>query len=199
MRRFVAGSSILSLKDSTCTVIAADSKLSYGYMAKHKGDKIFRFNDTLVAFSGEYSDVQETVKFIEMEQEKEEVPLVSTSYFKMLQRFLYSKRSRLQPLGIECVVGGRGFLGCIDNLGNFFESDVICTGMGAHLGTPCLRASKGDPILRIKDAMELMAKRDCRGSNEIQVGIIDESGIRFQQMVLDINWDIGNNNEIVYS
>lgn len=198
MKRFVSGSSIVSFRSGDYTAIASDIQLSYGSLAKHKDNKIFRFNKTLLAFSGEYSDVQEIIKFIRLEEEKEEFPLITSSYFKMVQRLLYSKRSRLQPLNVECIVGGRGFLGCVNSLGNFFDSDVICTGMGAYLATSYLRASREGPLEKIRNAMEIMAKRDCRGSNEIQVGIIDGDEISFDGMVLNINWDIGNNNEIVY-
>lgn len=199
MRNFVCGSSVISFREESCTVIASDVQLSYGRFAKHKGEKIFKFNDTLVAFSGDYSDTQEVIKFVRLEEEREEFPLTTSSYFKMIQRFLYSKRSRLEPLNVECVIGGKDFLGCVNPLGNFFDSDVVCTGMGAYLATSYLRASREEPLVKIRSAMELMAKRDCRGSNEIQVAVIDRDGIRFDRITLDINWDIGRNNEIVYT
>lgn len=198
MKRFVVGSSALGLRSNTCTVVAADTQLSYGSMCMYKGTKIFSLNNTFIIFSGEYSDAQEVMNFIRIEEEKEEFPLVTTSYFKMLQRLFYSKRSRLQPLSTECIVAGYGFLGCINGLGNFFESDIICTGIASYIATPYLRASCEEPVLRIKHAMELLVKRDCRASNEIQIGIIDESGMRIEEEKLAINWDIGNNNEVVY-
>ncbi|KAL0266145.1 UNVERIFIED_CONTAM: hypothetical protein PYX00_011861 [Menopon gallinae] len=199
MKRFVVGSSALGLRSEACTVVAADTQLSYGSMSMYRGTKIFSLNDTFVAFSGEHSDAQEVMNFIRTEEEKEEFPLVTTSYFKMLQRLFYSKRSRLQPLNAECIVAGRGFLGCVNGLGNFFESDVICTGMAAHIATPYLRASSEEPVLRMMRAMELLSKRDCRASNEIQIGIIDDKGMRIEEKKLAINWDLGNNNnEIVY-
>lgn len=198
MRKFVLGSSVISFRSEECTVIATDNQLSYGSLAKHRASKIFVFDATVLAFSGEYSDVQRIVSFIRREVENEDEALITTSYFKMIQRLLYSHRSQMKPLNVQCVVGGREFLGCIDHLGDFFESDVVCTGMGAHLATPYLRASGEEPMVRIRRAMELMVKRDCRASNEVQIATINDSGIRVEDEVLSINWDLGNNNEIVY-
>lgn len=136
MKNCITGSSIVAIQDGNTTYISSDTKLNYGSLARYKESKIFVINSTIIAFSGSFSDAQHIMKFLNIEQEKEDDVLGSRSIFKMLQRYLFHRRSNMDPLYVECVVGGDGFLGCTDHLGNFYESDVICTGMAANIATP---------------------------------------------------------------
>jgi len=56
---------------------------------------------------------------------------------------MYGRRNKMDPLYNALVVGGhrdgKSFLGFIDMRGVSYESDVIATGFGEHLGLPLLR------------------------------------------------------------
>lgn len=193
MRNFVVGSSAAAIKTSNSTTIACDTQLSYGGLNKFSFRRLFHFDNTLIAFSGELSNIQHLVKFIIMEKQRNDDSFLETrSYFNMIQRYLYTLRSKMQPLNVECIIGGADFLGMVNSLGNFFESDVICNGLASYLATPMLRKNDGvDSVTKIEDAMRIMFARCTKSSNEIQIGVIDAQGVRIIEKKIDIDWGKG--------
>lgn len=84
------------------------------------------------------------------------------SLYNWLTRVLYNKRSRMEPLWVDIVVGGiqdgEPFLGHIDIRGRAYEANVIATGYGQHLAIPLLREYSENPNahLNLEKSVELV-------------------------------------------
>lgn len=216
MRNFVTGTTVVSFKYKDGVIMGADTRGSYGRLAKFRGiERIFKLADqTLLGLSGEVSDMQYLVKTLEILTEEDRRRIDPQSYHRMIQRILYSARSKVKPLNLKACVGGinegpgengvdasRRVLGSVDHLGNFFFSDVICTGIGAYLVLPFLRSkvegredeiSREEAIGLVEEAMRLLCYRDCNASNEIQVGYVDSKGVFISEpYTIQTDWDIG--------
>ncbi|WEL38578.1 proteasome type-4 subunit beta [Encephalitozoon hellem] len=217
MRNFVTGTSVVSFKYKDGIIMGADTRGSYGRLAKYSGiQRMFKFGDkTLIGISGEVSDMQYLVKTLNILTEEDNRGIDPKGYHKIIQRILYSARSRISPLNLSVCVGGinagheRGcaisnekkMLGCVNHLGNFYFSDVICTGIGNYIALPFLRSKvegREDEITReeatslIEETMRILCYRDCNASNEIQIGYADSQGVHISDPYpLETNWDIG--------
>lgn len=215
MRNFVTGTSVVSFKYKDGIMMGADTRGSYGRLAKYSGiQRMFKFGDqTLIGISGEVSDMQYLVKTLNILTEEDNRGIDPKGYHKIIQRILYSARSRVSPLNLSVCVGGtrldgdsitsgeRNMLGCVDRLGNFYFSDVICTGIGSYIALPFLRSKvegREDEITReeainlVEEAMRILCYRDCNASNEIQIGYSDNQGVHISDPYpLKTNWDIG--------
>ncbi|KCZ82322.1 hypothetical protein H312_00345 [Anncaliia algerae PRA339] len=199
MKSYVTSASVVAVKNKNKTVIGVDKLLSYGRMSRYYTNQIFVHNQTALAFSGEYADIQEIIKFIKEEEANEDSYFDSKSYFKMIQRYLYTMRSNFTPLNLECVIGGVDFLGYVDYLGNFYENDAISTKLGHHIVLPYLRESTEDPLIKVKNSLELLYKKDCKSSNEIQIAVITEEGVTISDEKIIVNWECGKSpEEILY-
>jgi 20S proteasome subunit beta 7 len=217
MRDFVRGSTVIGFRYDKGMVVAADTRASYGRLAMHNSvGRIFNIGGTVVGFSGEVSDMQYLVKRLSLMTEEENRKIEPKGYHSIIQRILYSARSRLEPLNISvCVAGintgvdGRHekILGAVDMLGNFFFSDVICTGISAHIVMPFLREhveDKEDTVTReeatklAEEAMRLLVYRDCNAYNRIQVACVDGDGVLISEPYsIDTKWEIGLNEDEV--
>ncbi|KAM0672466.1 beta type-4 subunit of proteasome [Ordospora colligata] len=214
MRNFVTGTTVVSLRYRDGVIMGADTKGSYGRLAKYTGlQRIFKMGDqTLIGVSGEISDMQYLKKALETLTEEDPRRIDAYGYYKMTQRIMYSARSRMSPLNLSVCVGGvdsvctaeglnnQKTLGCVDHLGNFYFSNVVCTGIGAHLVLPLLRSKvdgREDEITReegislVEEAMRILFYRDCGASNEIQVGYADAQDAHISDAYrIQTNWDI---------
>lgn len=223
MRNFVTGTTVVSFKYRDGVVMGADTRGSYGRLAKFGGiRRIFRMTDqVLLGVSGELSDTQYLLKTLNILTEEDNRKIDPQGYHRMIQRMLYSARSKAEPLNLGVCVGGISrdnareasgtegrFLGSVDHLGNFFFSEVICTGIGAYLVLPYIRSrveGREDEIEReeainlVEEAMRLLCYRDCSASNEIQVSYCDGNGVFISDpYTIQTNWEIGlNEGEIV--
>ncbi|KAH9412330.1 proteasome subunit [Ordospora pajunii] len=223
MRNFVTSTTVVSLRYKDGVLMGADTKGSYGRLAKYTGlQRIFKIGDqTLIGVSGEISDMQYLKKTLETLTEEDPRKIDSHGYYKMIQRLMYSARSRMAPLNLNVCVGGvdsvctedgradQKTLGCVDHLGNFYFSNVICTGIGAHLVLPLLRSkvdgreneiTREEGIGLIEEAMKILFYRDCSASNEIQIGYADAQRVHISEAYrIPTNWDIAfREDEIVF-
>lgn len=217
MRSFVTGTTVVSFRYRDGIIMAADTKASYGRLAKFSGvQRMFTLGDqTLVGVSGELSDMQHLIKTLSILTEEDNRKIDPRSYHKMIQRILYSARSRVKPLNLSVCVGGvnvvgsvdgeahskKKVLGGIDRLGNFYFSDVVCTGIGSYLVLPFLRSrvegredeiTKEEAVGLVEEAMKILCYRDCNASNEIQIACAVAEGVHISEPYsIQTNWDIG--------
>ncbi|ADM11476.2 proteasome type-4 subunit beta [Encephalitozoon intestinalis ATCC 50506] len=217
MRDFVTGTSVVSFRYKDGIIMGADAKASYGRLTKFNGvQRMFKFGSrTLVGISGEVSDMQYLIKTLNILTEEDNREIDPKGYHKMVQRILYSARSRISPLNLSVCVGGvktvrnseeefetnEKTLGCVDRLGNFYFSDVICTGIGSYLALPFLRSkvegreqeiTREEAIRLVEEAMEILCYRDCNASNEVQIGYADSQGVHISDpYLIKTNWDVG--------
>ena len=165
----VTGTTVLGIVYDKGVLLAADTLLSYGSMAKHQNvPRLFSLQHAtcLLGASGEFSDTQALVDLLERKALSETTTTVLESIdtprdFTALQiwnylRFvLYNRRNKFNPYWNEVVVAGtypdtsnkdsttptmRPFLGTIDKIGTTIRGEnVVATGFGSYLATPLLR------------------------------------------------------------
>lgn len=144
------GSSVIGLKFDGGVIIAADTLVSYGSLARFRNiDRVFKVNEhTIIGCSGDYADFQFIKKHIDQKItddycHDDGIELQPRALFNWLTRVLYQRRSRFEPLWLDLVVGGMQdglpFLGHVDVRGRAYEDSAIATGYGKHLAVPLLR------------------------------------------------------------
>lgn len=97
-----------------------------------------------------------------------------------LGRIMYQRRSKVNPLWNQVLVGGykdgESFLGTVDIYGSIYTDNVFSTGFGQHLAIPLLRKGwrpnltfeEGKALL--EKCMEVLFYRDCRALNSVSDG-----------------------------
>lgn len=205
-RPITTGTSVVGLVYDGGVMLAADTLLSYGSMAKSfdtprihsiEGQRI------LLGASGEYSDLQEIVATVTALALQESATgsnesvyvdrrLSARSLWNYLRAVMYQRRSKMDPFWNDVVVagvdddaggnGGKPFLGYVDKLGTTLQENLIATGFGAYLVTPLLREkwrpdlSEGEARALLEDAMRVLFYRDCRASARIQLAKVTAEG-----------------------
>ncbi|VDP88404.1 unnamed protein product [Echinostoma caproni] len=165
------GASVLGIKYADGVIIAADTLVSYGSLARYLDfERVSVINDnTVMACSGDIADYQLLKRRIEEQTHTD--GLLSDGF---------TLRCRMNPLWNTYIVGGREsngkpFLGYCDLLGVSFADDCLASGFGTYLALPLLRQrladqAGGDPekftqenaMQAIVDGMRQLYYRDCR-------------------------------------
>ncbi|TMW55818.1 hypothetical protein Poli38472_008466 [Pythium oligandrum] len=205
----VTGTSVVALKYKDGVLMAADTLGSYGSLARFTDQRrITAVHDTtLIGAGGDFSDFQ----FIKDKLEELEVydfnqddgcDLSAPELYHYLQRLLYHRRNKFDPLWNTVVVGGLHpetkvpFLGQVSMIGLAFEGDFLATGFGHHLAMPLLRAhwhadmSEEEARKLLESCMRVCYYRDCRTINRIQFSKVDASGVKIAEPVkITTKWD----------
>jgi len=190
-RPITTGTSVVGLVYDGGVLLAADTLLSYGSMAKSfNTPRMVSIADrVLLGASGEYSDFQEIVSRVEalalaettqsMESVYDERTLSAKSLWNYLRAVMYQKRSKMNPFWNDLVVAGfendAPFLGVVDKLGTTLQENLVATGFGGYLAMPLLREkwrpdlSEGEARALLEDCMKVLFYRDCRASSRIQL------------------------------
>eukprot|EP00525_Craspedostauros_australis_P010910 CAMPEP_0198119088 /NCGR_PEP_ID=MMETSP1442-20131203/24275_1 /TAXON_ID= /ORGANISM="Craspedostauros australis, Strain CCMP3328" /LENGTH=249 /DNA_ID=CAMNT_0043777481 /DNA_START=184 /DNA_END=933 /DNA_ORIENTATION=- len=184
-RPIVTGTSVVGLQYKDGVLLAADTLLSYGGMAKSFQTPRMKAiqNQILLAASGEYSDFQEVCQQVEalcLEETTESMTSIyddenrsipARNVWNYLRAVLYRKRSQMNPFWNTLIVAGlqptegsadshqtKAFLGTVDKLGTAIEEPLVATGFGAYLALPLLR-EQWRPDLEEGEARALL--EDC--------------------------------------
>jgi 20S proteasome subunit beta 7 len=172
-------------------LLAADTLLSYGTMAKHSdARRLHAIHDTVVVgASGEYSDACQVIELLQQESLKDTRASLfddiysdkarnSESTWHYLRMLFYERRNKMNPYWNDMLVSGydhkhQPFLGMVDKIGTTVRDNVLATGFGAYLALPLLREhwrpdlSEGEARALLEDAMKILFYRDCRASPRI--------------------------------
>lgn len=165
-RPIVTGTSVLGIVYNGGVLLASDTLLSYGGMAKHQGiSRIHHISNTqtIIAASGEYSDFQMIVRVLEeksLQETQTSSVLMASLYdedtenvnngmcaaavWNYLRYVLYAKRNKFNPYWNDILVAGtdthgKPFLGSVDKIGTTVTDNVLATGFGSYLALPLLR------------------------------------------------------------
>lgn len=183
-RPMVTGTSVLGIVYDGGVMLAADTLLSYGTMAKQQNVPRLHAitgTNTIIGASGEYSDFQTVIDILEgeaLEETRTSKSLMDSLYaheevtakrmtaastWNYLRFVMYSKRNKYNPYWNDIVVAGvdsdnKPFLGMVDKIGTTVKDNVIATGFGAYLALPLLR-DKWNPNLTEAEARTLL--EDC--------------------------------------
>ncbi|MCQ2817203.1 MAG: hypothetical protein MJ252_08060 [archaeon] len=167
-----AASSVIGLKYKDGIIIASDTNLSYGSMIRFRkiNDRIQQITPrTLIGFSGEYSDFQESLR------ELNEMILSDTLHGrpylgpKELTHYLssvhYSKRNDMDPYLNSIIIGGYDWngeliLSSIDSFGTLLKGNYFTTSYSSYFSHAILREEyPEDPSTLTKEkAMDIIKK-----------------------------------------
>jgi len=209
-RPIVTGASVLGIKYNGGVMLAADTLLSYGSMAKTmNASRLVQIDNTLIGASGEYSDFQAIQEMLEAKslemssgllQEREDTaPMTARSMWNYLRVVMYHRRNKMNPLWNNVVVCGQDgddyFLGVVDRLGTTVEDNIMATGFGSYMGVPLLREKwrpdmdEGEARALLEDCMKVLFYRDCRAASRIQLAKVSADGILISEPYeLDTDW-----------
>jgi 20S proteasome subunit beta 7 len=216
-RPMVTGTSVLGIVYDGGVLLAADTLLSYGSMAKAQNAVRLRAiegTSTIVGGSGEYSDFQYVCDLLQRKSLEETVTTLTDSLYadnsqamnavtvwNYLRMVMYTRRTKMNPLWNDLVVAGidngKPFLGMVDKIGTTVADNFVATGFGSYLAMPLLREkwrpdlTEGEARALLEDCMKVLFYRDCRASCQIQLA---KCGVGVEPIVsapyqLETVWD----------
>lgn len=212
-RPIVTGASVLGVKYNGGVMLAADTLLSYGSMAKTMdASRLVEIDQTLIGASGEYSDFQAIQEMLEakslemqsglmQEREGDGPAMTARSMWNYLRVIMYHRRNKMNPLWNSVVVCGKDgtsgefFLGVVDRLGTTVEDNIMATGFGSYMGIPLLREKwrpdmeEGEARALLEDCMKVLFYRDCRSCSRIQLAKVSDDGVLISEPYeLETDW-----------
>jgi 20S proteasome subunit beta 7 len=200
------GTSVLAIKYRSGVLLAADTLVSYGSMAKYKNARrLLPINSsTLIGGGGASSDLQAVTELLKRnaledrctadslyeESSNEECAGEVWSY---LRAVMYNRRSKMNPLWNDLVVAGfkknedgsisdEPFLGMVDKIGTAYEDDILATGFGSYIALPLMREKyrpdmeEGEARALLEDCLRILFYRDCRALNRVQIAKVTRDG-----------------------
>jgi len=205
----MTGTSVLGIKYNGGVLLAADTLVSVGSMARF--DNIQRLHSigthTCMAAGGDLSDFQELQHVLDSKVRDESVMgdghhLSSSQIYEWLTRLMYARRSKMDPLWLALLVGGwekgQPFLAHVDLLGTTYTSPTLATGYGAYIAQPLLRKavegregqlSREEAEKVIEDCMRILFYRDARTINKYQIAHITADGVEISKpKSLETSW-----------
>lgn len=207
------GSSVIGMKYKGGVVIACDTRLNYGSLAKFQNidDRVQLVNaNTMISSAGEYSDFQEVTRLLKeaavqdyLEGKSYLGPQEFTSYLSSLH---YQRRNKMNPFWNSTVMGGidwdsQSVLYNIDQFGTLLKSDYVLVGMAQYFCNSIIAPEYTTPenieldqaLTLIKKCFEVLFYRDTRAGNRIKFGIMDnsEGQVKYKEIFeeLETKWD----------
>ncbi|XP_023178877.1 proteasome subunit beta type-4 [Drosophila hydei] len=185
------GSSVLGIRFDGGVLVAADTLVSYGSLARYQNiNRVFQINGKiLLGGGGDFADIQSIKRSIDQKMIEDQccndgVVMKPAELSSWLTRVLYNRRSRMNPLYIDVVVAGvdevgKPFLGNVDLRGRAYDDFVVATGFARHLSLPLVRERKPkdreftfeEAASLIREAMKVLYYRDTRSLPQYTVGI----------------------------
>lgn len=171
--------------------------------------RLLPFNKhTCVGFGGDVSDMQALNRILRSlytnenyshnQSDPEGVHLTAQNLHTYLQKVLYNRRSKLDPLWNVVLIAGydgkdKPYLASVDLLGTTFTAPTLATGFGAHLAQPILRRkvpdekaaeqlTKEEAVELIKECMKVLFYRDARSLDKYSIAVITkEAGVELKE------------------
>ena len=190
-----SGSSVIGLKYNKGIIIACDTRMCYGNSLSlvSSKERIKALNNrTLIGYSGEFSDIQETTRILnelvlddqlETNGKNEKGPVELGHYLSSLH---YERRNKLDPYLNSAIVGGIDFNGDIvlmqvDPFGTFLSGNYFTTAFANYFACSLLRNNypKNPNDLTKEKAIELIMKCFevlfyCNAGDTIQFSVIEK-------------------------
>lgn len=190
------GSSVIGMKYKSGVIIACDTRLNYGSLAKFQNidDRIIQINlNTMIGAAGEYSDFQEVTRILKeaslvdyLDGRSFMGPDEFTSYLSSLH---YHKRNKMNPYWNSTVMGGIDWNGQpvlygIDQFGTLLKSNYMLQGMAQYFCNAIISPEypSNPEEITLEQAMELIRKcfqtlfyRDTRAGNRIKFSVMNNN------------------------
>ncbi|KAF0698179.1 Aste57867_11164 [Aphanomyces stellatus] len=203
----VTGTSVIAVKYRGGVLMAADTLGSYGSLARFTDNRRIMtvHNSTLIGAGGELSDFQylsdhlDSMAVNDFNQD-DKCDLTAPEIFHYLQRVMYHRRNKFDPLWNNLLVAGldkgEPFLGQVTLIGCAFTGDFLATGFGHHLATPILRnewhadLTEDQARALLEKCMKVCYYRDCRTINRIVIARVNAHGtVLSEPFAVDTKWD----------
>ncbi|CDS43710.1 proteasome prosome macropain subunit beta type [Echinococcus multilocularis] len=210
------GSSVIGIKFKDGVIIAADTLVSYGSLARYTNfDRVLKVNEcTALACSGDIADFQYLAKHISRQVLTESLlgdgfTTSPQALHSWITRVMYHRRSQLNPLWNSYIVGGVQkdgtlYLGCTNMLGVAFTEDCVATGFGSYLALSLLRKAietkadsnianltYDDALAALKDTMTVLFYRDGRAFNIYKIAVVTKDGVSVSDnQKAEVNWQV---------
>lgn len=207
-RPMVTGSSVIGIRCADGVVLATDTLASYGSLARFRDvNRLHAASENCaIGVGGDLSDMQEIVAMLGKVRTEEHCmddgyKLGPKALYSYLTRVMYNRRNKMDPLWNSVVFAGCDeengpMLSTVDLCGGHFESEVIATGYGLHMGLPLLRnawkkeMTVAEGLVVVEDIMKVLYYRDARTIDRIQTAIVMKEGVKISEpKVLDTKWD----------
>lgn len=206
---YVTGTSVLGIVYKDGIMLAADTLGSYGSTKRYKSvDRLVKINDrTVLGASGELSDLQYILKLLDELVTADFVAddgiqLGPDEVHAYLQRVLYNRRNKFDPLWNSLVVGGvkydgTPFLGTVGMIGTAYTDVHVATGFGNYLARPLFRdqeaklptMSEADATRLMHDALKVCYYRDKQSINKFRIITATQAGVKLAEpFALETNW-----------
>lgn len=203
----VTGSSVVAIRCADGVVMASDTLASYGSLARFRDvSRLFKATDSCVlGVGGDISDFDQLKNYIEQATTRDYCyndghTLSPKAIHQYLARIMYNRRNKMDPLWNRVVVAGiqdeKPVLGLVDLVGTHFESEVVATGFGEHIGLPLLRKAYREDITVeeaknvVIEIMKVLFYRDARTIDRIQVATVTNNGVDISEpFKLETKWD----------
>lgn len=216
------GTSVLALSYDQGVMIAADTLVSFGSMARyHNVSRLFKANEhTLIGVGGDMGDFQYVrnmieCKIIDMKAIDRSYEFSPSDLHAWLSVVMYNRRSKFNPLCNNYIVGGvvkkldkyEPYLGTVNRLGVSYKNPFITTGVGSYmiqqtLENEFIKATEdtgGKALTQesaeklLHDCIEILYHRDARAHNKYEIGIITQKGVEIVENKEIIGkWDIAS-------
>jgi 20S proteasome subunit beta 7 len=208
------GSSVIGMKFRDGVIIACDTRINYGSIAKFQNidDRIQRINaNTMISSSGEYSDFQEVVRFLKETALSDVLgkrsylgPEEITNYLSSMH---YYKRNKMNPYWNHSVTGGLSWEGkpvlySVDQYGTLLKSDYMLVGMAIYFCNSIIEPeyplnyedlSQEDALNILRKCFKVLFYRDTRAGNKIKFSIMknNNGSVTYDEVFeeLQTEWD----------
>ncbi|CAM38741.1 putative 20s proteasome beta 7 subunit [Leishmania braziliensis MHOM/BR/75/M2904] len=204
-----SGGSIVAIKYNGGVLMAADTLLSYGSLAKWPNIPRIKLlgGHSAVCATGSYADFQMMAKRVEDNIERQKMyhnvdEMHPNEVFSYLHRSIYQKRCDFEPCLCQMVLigarDGKTFLAAVDDVGTRWEDDCIATGYGGHIALPLLRQaleknpgglSRAEAMQILTDCLRVLFYRECRAINKFQMADATGDGVHISEpFEVETNW-----------
>ena len=205
-----SGGSVIGVKYDGGVLLAADTLLSYGSLAKWPNIPrlVILGQFSAICATGDYADFQDVTKGLQEEIQAELVvddgmTMGPTELFSLLHRTMYKKRCDFEPALCQFVfIGSRNgetLLGGVDDIGTKWVDDCVSTGYGAHVCNPLLRRAlevkngkltRDEALAVVQDCLKILFYRECRAINKFQIADASNSRVLISEpFSVDTKWD----------
>ncbi len=190
------GSSVIGLKYNKGIIIACDTLMHYGSSLSLTKcyDRIKVLNNrTLIGYSGEFSDMQETQRLLNELILEDQLDTNKNGFMgpieigHYLSRLHYGQRNRFDPYLNSAIVGGIDFKGDVvlmqvDPFGTFLTGNYFTTAFANYFACSLLRneypknpseLTKEQAIKLILKCFEVLFYRDSKAGDVIQYTVLE--------------------------
>jgi 20S proteasome subunit beta 7 len=191
------GSSVIGMRYKGGLVIACDTRMNYGSLAKFMNidDRVQQINaNTFLGSAGEYSDFQEVVRMLKEAALDDNLgsrsylgPVEFTNYLSAMH---YYRRNKMNPYWNYTVIGGIDWDGkptlfSLDQFGTLLKGDYMLVGMAQYFCNAIIAPeypldyenfTRDQAVNLLERCFETLFYRDTRAGNNIKFSFMEFRG-----------------------